>query len=478
MHFRNGALERHIVLVGFMGAGKTSLGDRFAATIGRRFVDVDREIARHGDSIATIFERDGEASFRAREVDELRAALAGSEKSVVALGGGAVETEDVRRLLQTAFVVWLEVDAATAWERVAHSDRPLARDESAFTALWVRRQPLYREVADATAHDGDGIALAAAGIHVERGSLELLGSLIPGDGLVELVADVHVAGIHGVEAQLALGERLVAVHEVPAGEPAKAAAVLDRLWRELRIGRDGTVVALGGGTTTDLAGLAAATYMRGVAWVPVPTTLVGQVDAAIGGKTAIDVPGGKNLVGAFHWPSRVVLDPALLETLPAAERRNGLAEVVKTGLLLGKPLWELSEPEQVRRCAAFKAAVCLADPHDRGVRNQLNLGHTFAHALEAAAGYELPHGEAVALGLLAALQLSGLPDQAALVQEVLAPVRPRLDRDAAWSALGRDKKAAGGTPRLVLLEAPGRPLIGVERPDAEVRAALDSLIAG
>ena len=151
---------------------------------------------------------------------------------------------------------------------------------------------------------------------------------------------------------------------------------------------------------------------------------------------------------------------------------------MKTGLLLGKPLWELPEPEQVRRCAAFKAAVCLADPHDHGVRNQLNLGHTFAHALEAAAGYELPHGEAVALGLLAALQLSGLPDQAALVQDVLAPVRPRLDRDAAWSALGRDKKATGGRPRLVLLEAPGRPLIGVERPDAEVRAALDSLIAG
>ncbi len=472
------ALETHIVLVGFMGAGKTTHGARFAASIGRRFVDVDREIARPGDSIATIFERGGEAAFRAREVDELRAALASKEKAVVALGGGAVETEDVRRLLQTAFVVWLEVDSATAWERVSHSDRPLARDESAFTALWERRQPLYSEVADATAHDSDGIALAAAGVHVERGSLELLGSLIPGDGPVELVADVHVAGIHGVEAQLALGKRLVAVHEVPAGEPAKAAAVLDRLWRELRIGRDGTVVALGGGTTTDLAGLAAATYMRGVAWVPVPTTLVGQVDAAIGGKTAIDVPGGKNLVGAFHWPARVVLDPALLETLPAAERRNGLAEVVKTGLLLGKPLWELSEPEQARRCAAFKAAVCLADPHDRGVRNQLNLGHTFAHALEAAAGYELPHGEAVALGLLAALQLSGLPDQAALVQEVLAPVRPRLDRDAAWSALGRDKKATGGRRRLVLLEAPGRPLIGVERPDAEVRAALDSLIAG
>ena len=472
------ALDRHIVLVGFMGAGKSTYGKKFAARIGRRFVDIDREIARHGDSVATIFERDGEAVFRAREVDELRTALASGERLVVAVGGGAVETDDVRRMLRTAHVVWLEIDPPTAWERVSRSDRPLARDEAAFTALWERRQPLYAEVADATAADLDGIALAAAGVHVERGSLELLGSLVPGAGPVELVADVHVAGIHGVEAQLALGERLVAVHEVPSGEPAKAASVLDRLWRGLKIGRDGTVVALGGGTTTDLAGLAAATYMRGVAWAPVPTTLVGQVDAAIGGKTAIDIPGGKNLVGAFHWPARVVLDPALLETLPDAERRNGLAEVVKTGLLVGESLWKLPEPEQVRRCAAFKSAICLADPFDRSVRHQLNLGHTFAHALEAAAGYELAHGEAVALGLLAALRLSGLPEQAKLVEEVLAPARPRVDRDAAWAALARDKKAAGGRPRLVLLEAPGRPLIGVERPDDEVRAALDSLIAG
>lgn len=472
------ALDRHIALVGFMGAGKSTYGAQFAAKIGRRFVDIDREIARTGDSIATIFERDGEPAFRAREAAELRDALASGQRLVVALGGGAVETDEVRQLLASAFVVWLEVDADTAWERVRRSDRPLARDETAFQALWERRQPLYAEVADTTAIDPDGIALAAAGVHVERGSLEQLGSLIPGDGPVELVADAHVAGIHGVEAQLALGDRLVAVHEVPAGEPAKAAAVLDRLWRGLKIGRDGTIVALGGGTTTDLAGLAAATYMRGVAWAPVPTTLVGQVDAAIGGKTAIDVPGGKNLVGAFHWPARVVLDPALLETLPEAERRNGLAEVVKTGLLVGEPLWELSEPQQVWRCAAFKAAICLADPHDRGLRNQLNLGHTFAHALEAAAGYELAHGEAVALGLLAALQLSGLPEQAALVQDVLAPTKPRVDRELAWAALGRDKKATGGRPRLVLLEAPGRPLIGVERTDAEVRAALDSLIAG
>ena len=172
-------------------------------------------------------------------------------------------------------------------------------------------------------------------------------------------------------------------------------------------------MAIGGGTTTDVAGFVAAAYLRGVPWIAVPTTLVGQVDAAIGGKTGVDLPEGKNLVGAFHWPERTIIDHELLATLPDVERRNGLAEVVKTGLLAGEQLWELSEPDLVRRCAAFKATVCLRDPRDDGERAMLNLGHTFAHALEAASSYELAHGEAVALGLLAALRLSGLPDEAA-----------------------------------------------------------------
>jgi 3-dehydroquinate synthetase len=204
---------------------------------------------------------------------------------------------------------------------------------------------------------------------------------------------------------------------------------------------------------------------------------MGQVDAGIGGKTAIDLPGAKNVVGAFHWPSRVVCDPSLLTTLPEAERRNGLAEVVKTGLLAGDAVWERDEPEQVRRCAAFKAGVCLADPHDRGPRTQLNLGHTFAHALEAAAGYRLPHGRAVALGLLAALRLSGLEDEVRIVRDVLEPETVRVDADAAWAALARDKKAEDGAPRLVLLDAPGKPRWGVAVPESDVRRALEELVA-
>ncbi|MDQ3065589.1 MAG: 3-dehydroquinate synthase, partial [Actinomycetota bacterium] len=349
-------------------------------------------------------------------------------------------------------------------------------DEAAFRTLYEQRQPLYDDAADGRTRDLDGAVLAAGGIDVEVGALQRLGELVPGDGPVEIVSDARVAGIHGMDVQLALGARVRAVHELSPGEQAKTVESLEALWHALRLERGGSLVALGGGCTTDAAGFAAATYLRGVDWAAVPTTLVGQVDAAIGGKTAIDLPGAKNLVGAFHWPVRTVIDPALLATLPEAELENGLAEVVKTGLLAGEPLWELPRDAQVRRAAAFKTAVCLRDPHDRGERAQLNLGHTFAHALEAAARFELPHGKAVALGLLAALRLSGLDTSA--VEETLHPERVKVDRDEAWAALARDKKVVGGVPRLVLLEAPGKPRIGVELPAADVRAALDSLIAG
>src|SRR5207248_1853983 len=248
------------------------------------------------------------------------------EPYVLALGGGAVLSERTRRTLReratTAFVP-IAVDAA--WERVRGSDRPLAQDLDRFTLLWEERRPLYEQVADAVAHDADDIVLAAAGVLVERGALRRLAELVPGDAATALISDPQVAGIHGMDAQLALGARLAETH---------------------------------------------------------------------------DLPHGKNLVGAFHWPVRTVVDPALLETLPPEQRLEGMAEVVKTALLAGEPLHELPDEELVRRCAAFKAAVCLRDPHDHADRKQLNLGHTFAHALETAAGYEgLTHGRAVALGL-------------------------------------------------------------------------------
>jgi shikimate kinase/3-dehydroquinate synthase len=473
------ALGRHLALAGFMGSGKSRFGAQVAARLRRPFVDLDREIeTRTGAAVAELFAERGESGFRELEEGVALEVLRGADPVVVALGGGAVLSEQARDALATgAFTVLVDVEPETAWRRVAGTGRPLAQAEDEFHALHAARQPVYDAVADARATDVDGIVLAAAGVHVELGALDELEELVPGAGPVELVVDAHVAGIHGVRAQVALGARDVASHEVPAGEAAKTGNVLERLWDALAIGRDGALVALGGGSTTDVAGFAAATYMRGVPWTAVPTTLVGQVDAGIGGKTAIDLARAKNLVGAFHWPARVVCDPALLTTLPEAERRNGLAEVVKTGLLAGDRVWERAEPEQVRACASFKSGVCLADPYDRGPRNQLNLGHTFAHALEAAAGYDLPHGRAVALGLLAAVRLSELSDEARLVEELLAPEPVAVDPDAAWAALARDKKSVGGAPRLVLLDAPGRPRWGVEVPEADVRRALAELIA-
>jgi shikimate kinase/3-dehydroquinate synthase len=455
------------VLVGFMGAGKSTIGAEVARRLGRQFYDVDAEIELLEGPIPQIFAERGEAAFRELEATVFTEAATRFFPSVIALGAGAVETRELLTGGWVHFTVQLEVDVDTAWERARESGRPLAQDEAEFRRRFELRAPLYAEVADARARDADGVVLAAAGIHVELGALQELGRFVEEPGA--LVTEPVVAGIHGADAQIAFP--FAETHELPTGEAAKQLAAVEQLWRMLRLGRDGTLVALGGGTLTDAAGYAASSYLRGVPWLPVPTTLTAQVDAAIGGKTGIDLPEGKNLVGAFHWPASTVIDPALLATLPERERRNGLAEVVKTGLLAGEPLWELPEPELVRRCAAFKAAVCLRDPQDLGERKMLNLGHTFAHALEAGAQYGLPHGEAVALGLLAALRLSGLETDA--VEEVLAPRPAYVDRELAWEALHRDKK--GG--RLVLLDAPGRPRIDVEVPHEQVRAELDRLIA-
>ena len=461
------ALGRHVALVGFMGSGKTSLGKQLADRLGRPFLDLDAAIEeRSGTTIAALFAERGEQEFRRIEEHAVRVALAAPEPSVVALGGGAVTSAATRAALAAQFVLLVDVDVDLAWRRARGSPRPLAQDEQLFRRLYEDRQPLYREVADAVANDPDTAVLAAAGVHSERGGLDRLGELVPGDGPIALVADANVMGIYGPRAQEALGARLQTTHELPAGEQAKQTAVVARLWSELRLDREGTVVAFGGGCTTDVAGFAAATYLRGVRWAAVPTTLVGQVDAAIGGKTGIDIPDGKNLVGAFHWPALVLLDEALLETLPERERRQGAAELVKTQLLAGRPL-------DVRGAAAYKAAVCLRDPHDHGPRRFLNLGHTFAHALEAAADFDLPHGEAVALGLLAALRLSGRETDA--VERALDPRPVEVDPERAWRALLRDKKRTGDAINLVLL-GDGGPRVE-ERSADEVRRELERLIA-
>jgi shikimate kinase / 3-dehydroquinate synthase len=452
-----GAVDKHLALIGFMGAGKSKLGRELARLTHRPFVDTDEEIEQRFGPIGELFER-GEPEFRRIEEQVVAEALAGPT-AVIALGGGAVLSEATRkRLRRTAFVAWVTVDVDTAWSRVRDSGRPLASDREQFGSLFDEREVLYDVLAQGTGQDSETLLLES--LHV------IFSSEIACDASV--IADERVASLY--ELPIVAGVTL-STHLVPAGEPAKTLAVVERLWNELELGRNGWIVGFGGGSTTDVAGFTAATYLRGLHWVAVPSTLVGMVDAAIGGKTGVNTEQGKNLAGAFHFPYEVRIDPRFLATLPAEERRAGMAEVVKTGLLAGNPLWELPEDAMVRACAAFKAAVVLSDPYERkGRRAILNLGHTFAHALEAASGYDLRHGDAVALGLLAALRLSGRPTD--VVEEVLAPKPVRVDRERAWGALLRDKK---GALNIVLLGDDGG--FVTELPEADVRRALDELIA-
>jgi shikimate kinase / 3-dehydroquinate synthase len=440
-----------------MGAGKSTIGRELAGRTRRSFVDTDEEIEKRHGPIPELFER-GEPEFRNLEEGIVAEALAGPE-SVIALGGGAVLSPRTRERLQArAFTVHLAVEVEDAWERVRGSDRPLAQSEDDFRRLHESRQGLYAETSSAVARSVDDVLLGALSIRVGNGLRPAL------EGPAVVIADEHVLGLHQLEFA-------GTTHPVPAGEAAKTADVVERLVAELELGRDGTIVGFGGGSTTDVAGFVAATYLRGVDWVATPTTLIGQVDAAIGGKTGINVEGGKNLVGAFHFPEQVVIDPTFLATLPETERRNGMAEVVKTGLLAGEEVWALPEEEMIRACAVFKSAVVLSDPYEReGRRTILNLGHTFAHALETGSGYRVSHGEAVALGLLAALRLSGQPTD--VVEEILRPQPVQADPDAAWAALKRDKKGEGV---FVLLEAPGLPVVTTVS-DRDARAALNALI--
>jgi shikimate kinase/3-dehydroquinate synthase len=451
-----GALGKHLALIGFMGAGKSTVGREVARLTRRPFLDTDAEIERRFGPIPDLFER-GEADFRRREELVVSEALAADEPHVLALGGGAVLSESTRsRLAHTTFTAFLFVDPDIAWARARETGRPLARDERDFHRLHAERLPLYREVADAEADDTDGVLLAALGVVLTRG--------VEAPGPAAVVADEGVLELHPPPLD-------GPVHRVPRGEEAKSLDVVRRLWDELELGRDGTIVGFGGGSTTDVAGFVAATYLRGVRWIAVPTTLTGQVDAAIGGKTGINLAKGKNFAGAFHFPDRVAIDPELLSTLPAEERRAGMAEVVKIGLLAGRDVWSLEEKEMIAACAAYKCAVVLSDPYERaGRRRILNLGHTFGHALEAGSGYAVTHGEAVALGLLAALRLSGQPTD--VVEDVLRPEPVAADPAVAWAALKRDKKGEGV---FVLLEAPGQPVVTTV-PDDAAREALDALI--
>jgi shikimate kinase/3-dehydroquinate synthase len=504
-----------LVLIGFMGAGKSTVAGRLARLRGAQAIDSDALLEeRFGHSVAREFELHGEPAFRAAEEEVMCGVLDGAgQRQVIALGGGSVLSRRIRDALSGHLVALLDVDVQLAWERVHErddgSERPLARDRDAFGALHAERRELYEEVAGARllwsesasgeypVFVGAGLLGDGEGPHGERALLAAW-PLDPAVSRPCCVTDTTVAALHGARlAALSEAGAATGPIAIAPGEGSKTLASAEQVWREL-VARDVTradhLVALGGGVVGDLAGFCAATYQRGVPIVHVPTTLVAQVDSAYGGKTGVDLPAAKNYVGAYHQPAAVLVDPDTLSTLPAAELAAGWVEVLKTALIAGGQLWErvcgaegcAVDERTIRDCAATKLAIVAADERDAGARQALNLGHTVGHAIETVTHYaRYRHGEAVGLGLLAALRLSGAQELRAQVRELLGardlPVTldgASVDVDEILAATTRDKKrlGTGGVP-FVLLSEPGEPRIGCQVSDEELRAALTELIA-
>jgi shikimate kinase/3-dehydroquinate synthase len=507
------------VFIGFMGAGKSTAARLAAEALGVEPLDSDALLEqRFGHSIAEEFQRHGESSFRAAEeqvvCNLLQRASAGS---VIALGGGSVLSAKVREALAPHLTVLLDIDGETAWKRATSKhhepelERPLAGDREQFAALYRERAELYGSLADAilpaTPRETLPDALVALRTLAEApAETKLLwasaasGSypVFCAQGLLQsglwpfeparrfAVSDLTVAQLYLQH----LGEVSGTV-TIDPGERSKTLHSAQRIWSGLvdaGMTRADQIVALGGGVVGDLAGFCAATYQRGVPIVHVPTSLVAQVDSAYGGKTGVDLPQAKNYVGAYHQPAGVLVDPGTLATLPAAEFAAGWVEVLKTALIAGGRLWErlaADEPVDLQiilGCARTKLAIVAADERDSGVRQVLNLGHTVGHAIETVTGYErLRHGEAVALGLLAALRLSGqdaLRDQVRelLIAHGLSDQIQGVQVDAVLNAVKRDKKRTGERVPLVLVERPGDVRGGHEVPEDELLSAISEVI--
>ena len=529
---------RSIVLVGLMGAGKTSIGRRMAARLGLPFRDSDAEIElAAGCSIAELFNRYGERAFRDGERRVIRRLLSGGPL-ILATGGGAFMDPQTRAAIRDGAVsVWLRCRLATLLRRVAaRSHRPLlhAGDPAEILGrLMEQRHPIYAE-ADITVDCGDEpleytmtkvlqaldewhqprrlpVALSAAPYEVVIGdgllarAGALLAPVMPQRRAV-VVTDENVAALHLPALLDGLAQTGIATQQivVPPGEASKSMASYGRVVDGLLdagVERRTTVIALGGGVIGDLAGFAAATTLRGLPFVQVPTTLLAQVDSSVGGKTGINTAQGKNLVGAFHQPRLVLADTGTLGTLNGRELRAGYAEVVKAGLIGDAGFFEWCEEhgqalahgdrdiqaEAILRACAFKAAVVGDDEREERPadgRALLNLGHTFGHALEAEVGYggALLHGEAVAIGLGLAFRLSaqlGLcaPGDATRVEAHLAAVglpseigmlNRRFSAGRLVAHMRRDKKMRDGALHFVLARGIGRAFTSSDVPAGTV----------
>jgi shikimate kinase / 3-dehydroquinate synthase len=487
-----------LVITGFMGTGKTAAGRDAAARLGLPFFDLDDVVeARAGMTVSQLFDRLGEEEFRARERQVL-ADAAQISAAVIATGGGAPLQGDYwTALADGAVAVVLEAGAEEIERRLvgggvrpllapdpprrirellagrkhayAAAGEPIATDGLDAEAVGARLAERYRTVAQPSPLEVVVGGEVGTSVLVGEGALDRVGERIAGavaGTSAVIVADQ--AAVDGIGKQLRAGLEAAGLRPtvvvIRGGEEAKSVEKLAWLWERFRdagLDRTGTVVAVGGGTVLDISGMAAATYARGVALVNVPTTLLAMVDAGLGGKVGINHAGVKNLAGAFHHPRVVAVDPAALASAPCPAIRGGLAEIAKVGVLASPLVLDVLADASggdlhrhlgwlVEQAVRIKAGYVAQDPFDRGVRAALNLGHTFAHAIEAASMYEVSHGEAVAVGLLAAARLgteagltpNGLEEQLTdlLVRLGLPAECPDLPKEAVLAAMRSDKK--------------------------------------
>ncbi len=540
----------HIFLYGPPGSGKSTIGRILARRLDKPFIDLDAVIeAGAKQKIPDIFACEGEAGFRMRESAALASVIAGAP-SVVGLGGGALLKAANRAMAEAAGdILFLDADAATLQGRVNRSPgtRPLLSAPTADCAqppkagqgkpiaqLLAERAGHYASfphrvvVADRPLDETADAAQAALGLYrvsgmgiaynvrVGNGLLNTLGTrfreLGCGDRTV-IVGDSHTLPLYGERAAASLRAQGVTVSlaAIPAGEETKTIAAVASLWSaflKAGIERGHAVIALGGGVTGDLTGFAAATWLRGVRWIGLPTTLLAMVDSGLGGKTGADLPEGKNLIGAFHPPALVLADTATLATLPVRELRCGLAEAVKhaviadPGLLDSLPRFGFCKSQDaatpcsglsgadwlapfVARAMAVKIRVIQQDPFEKGIRAALNLGHTIGHGIEKATHFAVQHGEAVAIGAVLEARLAeetglakaGLAAQLAdLFSSLGLPVSMPQGTDLAEvrEAMMLDKKKAGGKVRFALPVRIGEVRTGVTVDDEVLARVLNS----
>ena len=547
-------MSNRLILAGAPGVGKSTVGALCAARLGWRLVDTDEELTRRqGLPVVEIFARHGEAHFRQLEA-ALCQELAAESQVVIATGGGTVVHEAARTaLLQGSVAICLTATPKELARRLgpeAGRTRPLLRSQvpddlsQLLEELLQQRAaaygvlPYHLDTTTATPAAVAEIACGLAAAEDERlvvthptghydlaigsGLLDYIGTALAGRGYsgpLAIVSDTNVGPLYAarVQASLTAAGFSSFVHLFPAGEAHKNLATLEAIYQALSAGgveRGGAVVALGGGVVGDTAGMAAATYLRGVGLVQVPTSLLAMADSSIGGKVGVDIAAGKNLVGAFKQPDLVLMDLDCLRTLPQVELRAGLGEVVKAALIAGGAAYSrlqvlakkdpsVCSPRALsdlpallgplRDALELKRTLVQADPHERGRRILLNLGHTFAHGLEPFSDYQLRHGDAVSLGLICAAELSarlgwcaagfpaeltgllhrlGLPTTLPLgrAPDTLhrdassPPVTPVTDGkddeieraiESIWAFMQRDKKRRARRSRFVLLRAPG-----------------------